>query len=471
MDETTTEIIEKIREKTLGKKNSGPCQEYQLIYDSPSETLEPVYYWILDFMNKFFGGKVEKMVDNFSASPGGGHFAEMGQRRSLMQKNVSESMATVNTVLRSIINLIYDLKDFEIRLKHYADANSDDEKRKSNGLLALKQVWLDNVDIKRGVGSIHQMTAGNLNFVTLRDAFLSVNSTGDVDKLDLNDRVKRILKPRFDEFLYWKDSSEAELNKRFNIEKSYLKSQVNMLQLYTRWVKPYLKSATELEMKDQGTNPDLVNSFNTLILQLTLMGKNEFNVEGEIQNGGLPREMKAPKRKHYEIMIIDFYFRGIPVRQGQHVMVGGKVTVNFKGYTMNDEELKVFEQEMKKSDINDSFKLFEGATTESLDELKKDLDHFLKDGDGGAKGDGGKKEKKKSEDVNPFAALFSPLFKKKEKTGGSGEEVDLKKIKKDSYEEKLVRALAEEDIRGLTFKVYDIYKKSHSMASHDSPFE
>ena len=468
MDETASEIIEKIREKTLGKENSEPCLEYQLIYDSPSETLEPVYYWILDFMNKFFGGKVEKMVDNFSASPGGGHFAEMGQRRSLMQKNVSESMATVNTVLRSIINLIYDLKDFEIRLKHYDDANSEDEKRKSNGILALKQVWLDNVDIKRGVGSIHQMTAGNLNFVTLRDAFLSVNSAEGVDKLDLNDRVRRILKPRLEEFLYWKDSSEAELKKRFNIEKSYLKSQVNMLQLYTRWVKPYLKSATELEMKDQGTNPDIVNSFNTLILQLTLMGKSEVDVRGEIRNGDLLREMKAPKRKHYKVMIIDFYFRGIPVRQGQHVLVGGKATVNFKGYTMNEEELKVFEQEMKKSDINESFKLLEGATTESLDELKNDLDHFLKDGD--EKGEK-KKEKKKSEDVNPFAALFSPLFKKKDKKKDGDEKVDLKKIKKDSYEEKLVRALAEEEIKDIVFKVYDIYKKSHSMASHDSPFE
>jgi HD superfamily phosphohydrolase YqeK len=39
--------------------------------------------------------------------------------------------------------------------------------------------------------------------------------------LDLNDRVKRILEPRIAEFLQWKEISEQELRKRFNIEKNY----------------------------------------------------------------------------------------------------------------------------------------------------------------------------------------------------------------------------------------------------------
>ena len=70
---------------------------------------------------------------------------------------------------------------------------------------------MDNVDIKRGRGSINMM-AQDLQFVTLRDAFMTVKTLKDVDKIDLNDRVKRILKPRLAEFLEWKTRSEKRNN-------------------------------------------------------------------------------------------------------------------------------------------------------------------------------------------------------------------------------------------------------------------
>ena len=58
---------------------------------------------------------------------------------------------------------------------------------------------MDNVDIKRGTGSINGL-AQQLDFVTIRDAFMSAGSLKDVEKIDLNDRGKRILKPRVGEF-------------------------------------------------------------------------------------------------------------------------------------------------------------------------------------------------------------------------------------------------------------------------------
>ena len=54
------------------KKLDVPAQEHKLVYDSASETLEPVYFWILDKMNDFFQGEVEKYVDNFVSSPARG---------------------------------------------------------------------------------------------------------------------------------------------------------------------------------------------------------------------------------------------------------------------------------------------------------------------------------------------------------------------------------------------------------------
>ncbi len=452
--------ITKIIEENLGKE---PVQEHTLVYDSSSETLEPVYFWILDFMNNMFEGKVEKLVDNFSSSPGSGHFSELSQKKSILQENVMKSLGAINQTIKSIVNLVYDLKDFEIRLKHYDNANLNDKNTKEAGILALKQIWMDNVDIKRGVGSINQMTAGNLQFVTLRDAFMAANSVEEVEKLDLNDRVKRILKPRIAEFFQWKKLSEEELKRRFNIEKNYLKSQVNTLQLYSRWIKPYLKSAAALEMSEKaGRSPELVTIFNTLILELALMGKKEIDVQEEISTATLPRGISIPKRNYYSIVIVDFHFRGLPNRAGQHYTFGGRSNVVFKAYALNNEELKFFEQELKKSEVGEVMKLIEGSTTESLDELKKDIDYFLKDE---------KKEKKEVVDVNPFSALFSIFRKKEEKKEDEDKEIILKKIKKDSYSEGLVRKLAEEQASENCFNIFDVYKKAHGMASHDDPYE
>ena len=463
MVESAAEIIERI-----GKQK--PAVEHQITYDSSSETLEPVYFWVLNFMNNLFGGKVEKLVDNFSSSPGSGHFAELSQKKTIMQDNVMKTLGAVNQVIKSIINIIYDLKDFEIRLSYYTDAKSNDRNKADAAMLGLKQIWMDNVDIKRGRGSIN-MLAQDLSFITLRDAFMSANSISEVKKLDLNERVIRILVPRIEEFLKWKDLSEQELEKRFNIEKNYLKSQINTLQLYSRWVKPYLKAAAQLEMNsDMDKNPALVTAFNTILLQLTLFGKNKFDFEEAILTNALPNGVKKPKRDYYSCVIVDFSFQGIPQKYGQHYVFGGRAVVNFKAYALSQDEVDALYQELKKADIVDVFKLIEGSTTESLDELKKDIDHFLNKGKLEEEAEKAEKEK----DVNPFSALFSFInIKSKEEKEAEKKkgEIDIKKIKKDSYVESIVRNLAKKQAIETCFNVYDVYKKAHGMASHDNPYE
>ncbi|MBI2449718.1 hypothetical protein HYV49_05475 [Candidatus Pacearchaeota archaeon] len=376
-DKTISEILENI----VGE----PDAEHQLIYDSPSDTLEPIYFWILDLINGMFSGNVEKLVDNFASSHGSGHFSELGQKATRMQDEAMKILGAINQVLKSIINILYDLREFEMRLHHYDDANSSDEKIKESGNIALKQIWMDNVDIKKGRASINNLSTAELMFTTLRDAFMSANSVKKADSLDLNDRVKRILKARLSEFLIWKETSEKELRKRFEIEKTYLKSQVGTLQLYTRWVKPYLKTATLLEMKET-KSPELVTAFNTILLELTLFAKKPIKIEEEaLQEGTLPipfAEMKF-KRNYYYCMIIDFSFRGIPQRVTQRgdYTFGGKTTISFKAYAMNDDEIMLLKKKLEESDFEDALKLADMVTSESLETLKEQIDYYLKEKD------------------------------------------------------------------------------------------
>ena len=446
-----------------GERVVSPFTVWQngIVYDSSSQTLEPLYFWILDWLGTA-GAKVEKLVDNFTASPGSGYFADLSARATRMQEEGMKIMASVNTVIKSIINIIYDLKEFEIRLKHYENAKSKKKEEREAGILGLKAIWMDNVDMKRGRGSINAMTY-ELQFTTLRDAFMKAESVKDVDKMDLNDRVKRVLRPRIAEFLEWWKRSEAELTKRYEIERSYLKSQVSSLKLYTRWARPYLRAAEQLRMK-ASRSAALVTAFDTMLLELAILAKKEIDPVAEAYDKNLPLRFASMrwKRKYYACVFIDFTFRGIPAALKGHYVFGGRADISFKAYALNEDELEEIERRLSEEDVGYALKLVEGVTTESLAEMQKDIEYFLKK----------EREEKKKEEINPFTALFS--FKKKEKPEEkkeliAGAKTKETKIKRDSHTESVLRTYAEKQAAELCFKVFHIFKKAHDMGSYPEP--
>jgi hypothetical protein len=381
-------------------------------------------------------------------------------------------LGDANTVLRSVLNIIYDLKDFRTRLQHYEGLKSKKKEEQEAALLSLKQIWMDKVDITKGNSSIKAMALGQSGYQTLIDAFLVSRDEKDIEKLDLNDRVKRILIPRVREFLIWSQESEKELKKRYELEKTYLKSQVNSLKLYSRWARPYLKAAADLESKEKSREPALVKTFNTIILELTLLGKSKLDIADEAVKGNLPKDFSKPKflkkikRNYYSCVLVDFTFRGIPQRVSQqaHYVFGGKADVTFKAYALNEDELNKLNEELKKSEMSDVLGLIEGTTTESLGQLEEEINFFLEE----------KKEDEKkmfSGDMsNPFLALIGAY----EPHGSSGKPSKTEKsvqretiVSKDNWiEENHLRALAAENAKSKTFDVFDVYKSAHGMPSY-----
>jgi len=439
-----------------------PLSEHKMVYDSSSETLEPIYFFILDLMTDF-KYDVEKIIDNFSSSPGSGHFAELGQRATVMQQQGAKILGDVNTVLRSVLNIIYDLKEFRIRLSQYDDLKTE---KKEVAVLALKQVWIDKVDINKGNSSIKAMALGQAGFQTLIDAFLFAKDVKDVDKIDLNDRVKRILRPRILEFKDWLENSEKELRKRYELEKNYLQSQVNSLKLYARWAKPYLKAAQQLEMKEQGREPALVKAFNTIILELTILGKQKIRPQEEAVSGNLPKDFERMKfkRDYYFCTLVEFKFRGIPQRVSQqaHYVFGGRAEVSFKSYVLNDDELAKFEEELEASDVEDVLKLIEGSTGESLEKIQDEINFFLDEKDQGVS------THEHQDTSNPFTALLGGYDTNTEKSPEKkeGKKKNWWPAKESFVEESGLRSLAEEKATEMTFKIFDVYKKAHCMPSY-----
>ena len=461
--------MQKEVEEILKKVKAEKVTEFKLIYDAPAQQLEPIYYWLLDF-TRDLGFDVEKLIDSFTASPGSGYFAEIGRRATIMQEKAMQYLGAINTVIKSIINLLWDLKEFEVRLKLYDALKSKDEKERLAALNALKEIWITHVDIKKNRGAINILTT-QLEFVTLRDAFFAAKSVEDVDKLDVNERVKNILRSRLKEFNEWLKRSEIELRNRFKIEKTYLKSQVASLKLYARWARPYIKAAEELMMKES-KDAALVSAFSTMLLNLLLLCQKKYTVEK------LPAELaqyfaKKNVRNFYGVVFIDFSFRSIPRVAGRegYYTFGGRVDISFTAYVLNEDQLKAFKKEFEKQELEEIMKITSDVTEETLKTIADDLKHFLEEDKEKEEKKGEEKEKKKGffEQEGIITDIIN-IFrrKKKEEKKESEKERD---IAKESYYEKYLREFVKKEIESLCFKIYDVYKKAHGMPSYPSPYE
>lgn len=450
--------------KLAGLKN--PIEQHTIAYDTSSQAIEQVYYWLHDYIqnNKDDYGDVEKLVDNFLSAPGSAHFSEMTMMKaSKMQEEGMKMLGAANQVIKTILQIIYDLKEFRLRLDIWDDYHSKDKNKSEAAYFSLKQIWLDQVDIKKGSSAIKALVLSGTNapnFVMLIDSFMVVKSLEDIKKVDLNERLQRLLEQRFAEFERWIKESERELRKRYEIERIYLKSQVNNVKLYARWAKPYLKAATQLEQRASNTS-SLVNAFNTTLFELTLLGKGDYDPEKDVKRYELPPVFKGKNvRKYAPVILVELKFRSIPERfqQGGYGFRGAAV-VTFTSFCLNAEEREALKNQLEWDDFKDVYKIVSGTTDESLLQLQTDIDELL--------GESDKEEKKKessNEDTNPFSALFSvfgDLFKKSKPSPKETKEKTLE-IKPDSEMEEVMRSQAGIEARRRCRKIYDTFKKANN---------
>ena len=460
-EKSPTEKIDEIKNKYASKDSQYEMLKYNIVYDSLAEGVEPIYFWLLDFLQDrepsgLGMDEVIKNKDEYEAAVGSGYFSDLGTKATRMQEQAMKMMATINTVVRSIINLIYDLREFDIRLETYDDLNLPEEAKREAAELSLRVIWMDQVDIKRGRGSIN-MLAQQLQFVTLRDAFLYVKDEKDVENIDLNDRVKRILKSRVSEYLKWKGYSEKELRKRYNIERAYLKSQVSSLKHYTTWVKPYLIAAKKLGMANFLTEsgmptPNIVNIFNNMEIRLSLLGLKEIkpeNLSPELANLQLDK-------KYYSCVEAEIKFRTLPratqSQQGLVYIHAGRTDINMRAYSLTNKDL----EEIKKLQEQEDLELIEDMVEVSIKEIQEDIDKYLK-----KEPEPEKKEKPKFE--LPFKGIFKGF---KQAVTPLKYVMDIFKFKitaDTSYYDKLMRENATRAAEKLCYVLYDVYKKAHGM--------
>ncbi len=440
-----------------------PVAEYKVMYDAVGESLEPIYFWVLDFMRDPAPGglglqDVFKGPEDFEASVTSGYFSEVGGKATQMQAKAMEYFGAINQVIKSLLNLIYDLKEFETRIDMYKEMREEKDPLKRRGAAnSVKGIWMDQVDMKKGKGSIN-MLAQDLGFVTIRDAFFYVDSEEDIEKLDLNERVKNILSKKLAEYKKWLDLSEKEITKRYQIERAYLKSQYGTLKLYAKWLKPYLIAAQKLRMKNFST-PDIVNAFSTMEMHISILGHTKAFKPGDIHESF---KNVQDVKKYYAVLEVEMGFRGMPsavtVQGGRQYVHGGRADLKFKAYVLDELELEAMKTKELYEDLDLVDEFVEGSLKELQEEMEKYINPVMEE------------EKKKKKE--PRKPLFENPFKGTMK--GMKELVDpLQKLagKKISFQktsdfiEGDIEKHAKGKAAGLCFVIYNLYKKLHGMLS------
>ena len=407
--EELKELQKEIKKKLSTDIIKGdPTITLKLGYETFQSSLEPVYYWLHDALKgETFGFKydVEKIKDEFAAAEASMFYGELGRRRTELEKRASELMGTINMIVKSILNLIYDLKEFELRLDEYNKLHSDESAVAVSADYALKTIWLTEVDSKKGPGSINVLVQ-NLNYVMLRDAFFSVQiPVGEVDEiekevlkkikseseLDVPDLVRRILQGRIKEYIKWRDISEKELKKRYKIERSYLKSQVNSLQLYTKWARPYLIATRKLLPMELGTADigELPVTFNTMLTFLDLFAKKKVKIgekTGSSKNIEVSKYISVKDDKEeekdndvYSIIEVKFIYRVVPGGQAQEGYRGhlGTVDITLIGYEMQAKDL----ENLKNKQQDEVMSFIDVGTKDTLEAIEDDIRKYLAEED------------------------------------------------------------------------------------------
>ncbi len=475
---------------------------HDLIYDAFGEAMEPTYYWILDFMRGAMGYTVEKTSDLFAASEASGYFGEMGQRRTALETRVAGGgqaaglFGTINMIIKSIINLLYDLKTFDLRLKHYDDIKAKDPLVKKSAFEALKGIWLNEVDKTKGNAAI-DVLAQQLNFITLRDSFMIVpvqdwfmpdadskkisdvkeKTVKYVEKMDLTDVVKRILAPRVKEFIDWVYLSEKELRMRRNVEKSYLKAQDSALRAYTKWARPYLIATQKLmpaeymelleEHKELGIGPEAIPTpFHAMWFYLELLGSKAADIELTRPGVGvykkLSEELKDKRNQPLSIMNIRFAFRGSPQTtrgaRGEIITINtGRLFIRFSGYVMQKKHLELL---LKRQDA-EVMKFIDVMTTETLEAMADDLKKYLEE-------EKPTEEKVKTAFELPLSAFIKPIFGSVGKFNKQAQDI-FKKMPKlglesgEAWKIARMRLIATEKAKKDSYNIFEKYRKANKM--------
>ena len=451
-----------------------PANKYFLGYEVPHESVEPVYYWLLNHITVDWGYPlVHKISDIFTAAEHSSFYGAAAQRLGLAQDKVAQYLATIGKMIKDMFQLVRELRWIDERKRYYEDA----EKGQEGAEIALKGLWTDMVDGVVGgqrTSSNLFVMAQQLQFASLPDLFFSIHVTksivsklkgkpikqvepehvrGMVDEIiekqaaGFNKEVRNLLKRKLYQYLVWKFETWDEIIQRRRFTLDYLRQHYEVIKMYMTWVKPYLKHisrlTTDMTKLDKA---ELISAFEGSLVEIEILAQ------------------KVPQGNEsvYACMNLTFQYRTRPQMQfaqegGFHrgPLHQGETKIFFRAYTWTEEEIANYIK-MKDEEDLELIKSIDSSLRAAMDALGDDLKNYLSEAREMHVHE--KKEKppeKRPGIFEPFSEIgkgfkesFTAFLPKKK-----GEKVDKARIAKE-------RETAKECMRDL-WQTYKNFKKAH----------
>ncbi|HEY6184507.1 MAG TPA: hypothetical protein VIW67_19840 [Terriglobales bacterium] len=246
---------------------------------------------------------------------------------------------------------------------------------------------------------------------------------------------------------------------RSEAERSLLRSKVETLKLYSRWLGPYLRQVRQMGQHAK-SKTDWANLFNTAGMEIILQAERPYSVEDDVDAGILPKfVLKTSRRTCKPILLIELKIRAAPERTpGGAYVYRGRIEVVLTSYALNEQEIAVVREEVERDDLIEVIGAVAGNAVGTLSEIVDELEGLIP---------GPSKGELKREDTNPFTALFA--FREAKATSAADTKRDSKNpwprpIRADSEIEKAIRSQAILEARRWCLDFYERCKRTLKMA-------
>jgi len=432
-----------------GKPNVQPengKDRFKLVLESMGAGVEKYYFWIQRFLKEEpehgLGFNVEKIKDVFGASAGSSFQSQIGTKASAIQQQLSNYLTQIGQLVKSLHPQVRELRILDERIGYYDDSAKGDEAAE----VALKSTWIEQVE--QGVqnpNSVYSL-ARQVGFVTLPDLFFKINAkkAGDVDKImktvEAPTKVRDVLAKKLYSYYRWKETTERELRQRREFMIRNLRQHYNVIKMYTNWLRPYMRTLRQLEMKGGMYDADIVSVFETSKVELELLATGK-------------------GQKYLPCIRVQMTFVTRPeltyTKEGQkqplHV---GRTEITIEPYVVTKEQIDDYKRQLDEEEID-----FAASVDETMMALREDMVKYLREA--------GEKiaEEKKQEPKRPKADYLAPVkgigegFRMLLPFGPKGPSRQEMQAQEDE-KEKAAKLSAK-----LSFVLYDVFKKVNGMMS------
>ncbi len=460
--------LEVVKDQLLTVDFPKPLQKYYLVYETPHEAIEPLYYSVIQTLGSLGYPKILKITDLFTASEHSSFWGSAAQRLGIQQDKVMTFLATIGKLVKDLFQLVREMRWIDERLSFYEGVKKGSDAAE----ITLKGIWVDLVD---GVGPGGQKNNQNLflmqtqlQFQSLPDYFFATHpkELEDVDKivdgekdskgkvnpkfpgLPCNDKVKEVLKRKLYQYISWRKATYDELIHRRKFTLHYLRQHNSVIKMYMNWVKPYLKAVERLQGNTARLDsPEIVAAFESSLVDIEV----------------LALQMPSGNKKTYSCMLITFEYRSRPTMQFQQEYAHkgplhlGETRICWRAYTWTWDEVQKYIA-MKSQEDYELLAALDSSLEEAMKSLGGKLQEYLNEET--ARIEPKEEEKKKPEVPNllePFievakgfkelGAIFVPA-KKSESKDNSEEGTNAKVV-----------------VTGTTWNSYKLFKKGHGLVT------